>query len=199
MGLRDRKKQQTRSALTAAALRLADERGLDHVTVEEISAAADVSSRTFFNYFATKDDAILGEPVIDNETVCRRLLELPRDVPIVDAVLTVFEPAIEVMQADRELWLLRMRVIKDNPSLLLALFTQGAAKEQEFIAAIAARVGLTPADTFPQLASVVTGSAFRIAMMRWATAGPDDQLADFVRESFRMVATGLADPTTKGT
>ncbi|MEU4238159.1 TetR family transcriptional regulator [Actinoplanes sp. NPDC026619] len=194
MGLRDRKKEQTRAALTSAALRLADERGLDHVTVEEISAAAEVSSRTFFNYFATKDDAILGAPVIDSATVCERLLALPREVPIIDAVLRVFAPAIELMQADRELWLLRMRVIKNNPSLLLALFARGAVEEQQFVAAVATRVGLTPEDTFPQLAAVATGAAFRVAMMRWTTAGPDGRLSDLVREAFGMLAAGLADP-----
>ncbi|GAA2613074.1 TetR/AcrR family transcriptional regulator [Paractinoplanes durhamensis] len=194
MGLRDRKKQQTRSALTDAALRLADERGLDHVTVEEISAAADVSPRTFFNYFATKDDAILGDPVITAETVCERLLAVPREVPIIDAVLGVFTPAIEQIQADRELWLLRMRVIKNNPALLPILFARGAADEQLFVAAVAARGGLSAEDTFPQLAAVVTGAAFRVAMMRWSAAGPDHRLADFVCEAFGLLAAGLAHP-----
>ncbi len=59
-GRRERKKRETRAALAAAALRLALEKGPDHVTVEEISEAADVSVRTFFNYFPHKEHAILG-------------------------------------------------------------------------------------------------------------------------------------------
>jgi AcrR family transcriptional regulator len=192
VGLRDRKKELTRAALTSAALRLADERGLDHVTVEEISAAADVSSRTFFNYFATKDDAILGEPAMAPEVFQQRLLELPRDVPVIDAVQRVFAPVIEEIQADRELWLRRMRVIKNNPSLLPALFARGMAEEQQFVAAVAARAGLSPEDTFPQLAAVATGAAFRVAMMRWSAAAPGAQLSDFVREAFGILAAGLA-------
>jgi AcrR family transcriptional regulator len=190
-GRRDRKKQQTRSALMSAALRLVDERGLDRVTVEEISAAVDVSSRTFFNYFATKDDAILGDPVMAGSVVCERLLAQPPGTPIVDAVLHVFQPAIDQIQADRDLWLLRLRVIKNNPALLPVLITRGAVEEERFVAAVAARAGVPADHTFPQLTAALTGAAFRTAMMRWATAGADGHLSDFVHEAFALLRSGL--------
>ncbi|WP_425954533.1 TetR/AcrR family transcriptional regulator [Xylanimonas sp. McL0601] len=59
-GLRERKKAARRSAIVDAAQRLVLDRGLDAVTVEEISAAVGISARTFFNYFDSKDDAVLG-------------------------------------------------------------------------------------------------------------------------------------------
>jgi len=59
-GLRERKKLATRLALHQAALELVAERGLDGVSVDDIAARADVSPRTFFNYFSTKDEAVLG-------------------------------------------------------------------------------------------------------------------------------------------
>jgi AcrR family transcriptional regulator len=59
-GLRERKKRERREALIDAAQTLVLERGLDEVTVEDICASIGVSTRTFFNYFASKDDAVLG-------------------------------------------------------------------------------------------------------------------------------------------
>lgn len=58
--LRARKQRQTREAIHRAALRRALENGIENVTVAEVSAEANVSTRTFFNYFPTKEDAILG-------------------------------------------------------------------------------------------------------------------------------------------
>lgn len=60
VGLRDRKREETRARLEAAAVTLVLRDGIEHATVDSISALADVSSRTFFNYFETKEDAILG-------------------------------------------------------------------------------------------------------------------------------------------
>ncbi|WP_144710424.1 TetR/AcrR family transcriptional regulator [Curtobacterium pusillum] len=63
--LRERKKQQTRQALHDAALTLVSAHGLDGVTVEQICADADVSARTFFNYFTSKAHAALGLDTVD--------------------------------------------------------------------------------------------------------------------------------------
>src|SRR5271165_5864259 len=59
-GRRDRKKQATRQALRSAALELVAERGFAHVTIEDIAEAADVATRTFFNYFPSKESAVIG-------------------------------------------------------------------------------------------------------------------------------------------
>src|SRR5688572_19862544 len=85
-GLRERKKLATRLALHEAALRLVAERGLDAVSVDEIADRADVSPRTFFNYFSSKDDAVLG---LDPEAPRRQadaFLARPADEPPAQAL-----------------------------------------------------------------------------------------------------------------
>ncbi|GID25527.1 acyl-CoA-like ligand-binding transcription factor [Paractinoplanes brasiliensis] len=192
-GRRDRKKQQTRAALVAAALRLVDERGREHVTVEEIAEAADVSPRTFFNYFATKDDALLGGPLPDGPSIHDRLLAVPADVPLVRALFEALRPDIAEIQAERDVWLLRLRVIKSNPSLLPILVARGECAEEETVAAVAARTQVSADNLFPHLVATAVGAAVRTSMMRWA-ADDGRELLDLVREAFDILGSGLTEP-----
>ncbi|SIM80303.1 TetR family transcriptional regulator [Micromonospora cremea] len=193
-GRRDRKKRQTRAALTAAALRLVAERGLEHVTVEEISEAADVSSRTFFNYFTCKDEALTNDPALDGTPVVARLATAPREVPALQAVRLALDEAVDTMQVDRELWRLRLAVIAQNPALLPRLMAGNVETERAMIAAIAARLGVDPDHGHPALVTAVAGATFRTAMLRWAAGDDSRPLHDFVDEAFAAVAAGLPDP-----
>ncbi|WP_436526774.1 TetR family transcriptional regulator [Actinoplanes sp. HUAS TT8] len=197
---RDDKRRQTRHALISAALRLTDERGADRVTVDEISEAAGVSPRTFFNYFATKEDALVGDP-LEGLTDPRELLLAAPPGPALAAVEAALAPAIRLIQDDRELWLLRLRVIINNPHLLPRLAAIAATAEQEMTAAIAGRLGLDPGHAYPPVLAAVTGAALRVALMRWAADAQNGlsdvreiSLSDHVHEAFGMVAAGLTDP-----
>jgi AcrR family transcriptional regulator len=194
IGRRERKKLQTRAALVDAALRLAAERGLDQVTVEDISEAADVSSRTFFNYFGHKDEAIVDADPAGGVVVHEHVLAVPPDIPVIGAVRLALTPLIERMEADREQWFLRMRVISDNPSLAARLLSGGAEAERALVEAIAARVGTEPHHPYPMLVGACTGAAMRTSMVLWASAGGARSLAELVDEAFTHLATGLADP-----
>ncbi|MFI5931570.1 TetR family transcriptional regulator [Actinoplanes sp. NPDC051494] len=191
-GRRDRKKQQTREALIEAALRLVDERGFDQVTVEEISEAADVSPRTFFNYFASKDEAVTGDQFVDTHRTRERLLAVAPGVPVIDAFLLAMRPGLAAMQEDRLVWFLRMRVLGDNPSLITGLMARSAVAERDLIDAVAERLGLTPDHPFPAVFAAATGGAMRAAMMRWTDGGAP--IFDLVHEAFGFLAAGLSHP-----
>ncbi|PZG23041.1 TetR family transcriptional regulator [Micromonospora craterilacus] len=196
LGRRDRKKRQTRAALATAALRLVAERGLDQVTVEEISEAADVSARTFFNYFPTKDDALVGDTEADRDGVLRALAAVPTEQPALEALRRALAEVVDEVQGDAELWLLRMRVVMQHPVLLARLVSGNAATEQALVEAVAARTGLPPDDAYPTLVVAVAGAALRTAMVRWAASDGGRSLGALLDEAFAAVAAGLPDPRT---
>jgi AcrR family transcriptional regulator len=199
VGRRERKKQQTRAALTDAALRLAAERGLDAVTVEEISEAADVSSRTFFNYFNSKDEAIIDGHLADSDLIRERFAAVPAEIPVVRAIRLALDPVLARMEQEREAWQLRIRVIRNHPELLLRLLASGAEAEQSMAGTVATRLGLDPKHRYPVLVSAVTATAFRSAIVRWASGLGEPSLAAEVDGAFADLASGLPDPSAGST
>ena len=88
--LRERKKAETRTALSQAVLRLALERGLDAVTADDIAAAANVSVRTFHNYFGTKEEALVAAWRSEFQVYVEALRDRPADEPILASLEHVF-------------------------------------------------------------------------------------------------------------
>ncbi|MBP2336245.1 TetR/AcrR family transcriptional regulator [Saccharothrix coeruleofusca] len=197
-GLRDRKKRRTRAALARAAVLLAAERGLDHVTVDDISAAAGVSPRTFFNYFAGKEEAVIGPDPDAAARIAARIAAQPEDRSAAVVVRdTLLAEIADELADDPELCLLRIKVVHQHPALLTRLFAAGEETEQHMVAAVAARCGLSPHDIYPHLLAAAAGAAFRVAMTRWASPeGRRDpaRLAELFIEAMDLVAAGLADP-----
>ena len=89
-GLRERKKAETRTAISQAVLRLALERGLDAVTADDIAAAANVSVRTFHNYFGTKEEALVAAWRSEFQVHVDALRDRPADEPILASLEHVF-------------------------------------------------------------------------------------------------------------
>ncbi|MFG3708972.1 TetR family transcriptional regulator [Micromonospora sp. NPDC047670] len=193
-GRRDRRKRRTRAALTEAALRLVAERGLAQVTVEEISEAAEVSPRTFFNYFACKDDALVGDHSGDAARLVARLAAVPPEVPVLTALRTALDELIDEVRTERELWRLRLEVVTRNPALLPRLVAGNAEAERAIVEVVAARVGVDPGHGYPALVAAVAGAAWRTAMTRWATQPDGPELADLTDEAFAALAAGLPQP-----
>ncbi|MBB4965803.1 acyl-CoA-like ligand-binding transcription factor [Saccharothrix violaceirubra] len=192
-GRRDRKKRRTRADLVRAAVSLVEERGFDRVTVEDISAAAGVSARTFFNYFTGKEEAVVGPDPEAGPRIRAHVLAQPDDVPTLQAVRSALLAEIADEGADeRALLSVRMRIVQADPGLLARVFAGGRRTEEHLVTAIAERTGLAAGDAYPLLLAAAASAALRCAMTRWATT--DRSLPDLLGEAVDLLAVGLTDP-----
>ncbi|TCC53616.1 TetR family transcriptional regulator [Kribbella capetownensis] len=190
-GLRERKKRETRAALAEAALRLALDKGPDNVTVEEIAEAADVSVRTFFNYFPHKEHAILGR----NPEHLERALDRMRTAPAAESPLTtmwfVVDDVLRDLEREGELSR-RGELIMSSPSLVYQLMMSSFEDERLLTAGLAERMGEPGGSVRAALIVSASGAACRVAMELHKTA-PERSVRDLVAEGFHVLADGL-DP-----
>ncbi len=191
-GLRERKRLATRRAIQLAVVTLVAERGLDGVTVDEISRVADVSPRTFFNYFASKEEAMLGDsPDLPGPDAVAVFLESRGN--ILDDVAVLLAGAGERSMADIEMFKLRHSLLKQYPQLFAMRMATMRAFEDSLGEIIARRLALSdPAlasdpdalASRSRLVTLVAFAAMRHAWICWANEEPAAQLTDLLQESF---------------
>ncbi|MFU8850781.1 TetR/AcrR family transcriptional regulator [Micromonospora sp. SL1-18] len=194
-GLRERKKAATRLALHEAALRLAAEQGPDRVTVEAIADAANVSRRTFSNYFSSKEEALFHS----DTRWLRRLLDLlraqaPDEAPWAALSRAALHLAAEFYDDGSAMsWLNRRRRLHGHPGLLAHQAAAYATIERELAGELAQR--LTGPDR--ALRARIMAATF-LATVRVATQHgiehPDTSMVDTLR-----AALAHAAPTAEGT
>jgi AcrR family transcriptional regulator len=192
-GLRERKRLATRRAIQVAALRLVHERGLDNVTVDEISRVADVSPRTFFNYFTSKEEALVGEgPHHPSEEAVEAFVTDTGDVlQGIGALMT--DAATDALN-DHEIVQLRKALATDYPHLTVLRMQTFRAFEQQLIEIVARRLAIQdpalaadPArlDSRAQLVTLVAVAAMHHAWKTWAGNPEASQtLSERLSESF---------------
>jgi AcrR family transcriptional regulator len=194
LGLRERKRLATRRAIQLAALSLVAERGLDRVTVDDISAAADVSPRTFFNYFPSKEQALIGDsPALPPAEVQDRFLAGAPDTPVLDDLCELLVAAAERSEADRELQQLRRTVLKGYPQMFGARMASMRQFEDAITDLVAQRMrrdtanaGLPPDEVRDRahLVTLVAAAAMRHAWSSWADGTASGTLTERLRSSF---------------
>lgn len=160
-GLRERKKQATREALTSAAMRLALEHGFDNLRVEDIAEAAGVSPRTFNNYFPSREAAICAARVEQMQRLAAAVRARPAEEALLDAIInTVSENPREPNRAE-------FLMIHCNPSLRAEFLRTAAETEAPLIEAIAERTGTAKGHLLPQVAAAAVFGALRAALQQW--------------------------------
>lgn len=173
-GLRERKKQRTRDALVRVALELFTTQGYEHTTVDEIADAVDVSQRTFFRYFASKEEvAFAVQEMVESHFVAELLVRPPEEGPFAalrNAVLGAwdsFGAAIEAV-VPVELHMRAYQMIESTPALLAAHLRRSTELEERIARIIADREGLdVETDPRPRVAVAAFTGVMRVTGRLW--------------------------------
>jgi AcrR family transcriptional regulator len=201
VSLRERKKLATRRSLRRVALDLVAERGFVHVTVEDIAEAAEVSPRTFFNYFPSKEAALFGanpERVtalrerLVHEAPGQTALEALRVVMVGEARALAEE--LDELGGDPAFWLKRMKAAHVDPHLRAAQAAHLAMVERVVTDALAERLGADPEhDPYPVLLAGAAVGVMRATMTFWASSGGAMALDQLTDAAYHALADGLPE------
>ena len=198
-GLRERKKRATRKALRDAALRLALERGTDNVRVDDIAEAAGVSPRTYNNYFASREQAIVAAVTGEREArIAEAVAARPASSRLAEAVT---EAIVEQYTGPGSHDPRALLLITASPALRDAYLGTAAGIENPLTAVIAERTGDAGQHT-AQVLSASIAAAVRIALQQWLRPAaetrtatelviPSGSLPDLLRTALAPLAPAL--------
>jgi AcrR family transcriptional regulator len=196
---RERKKRQTRDALLQAALALFDQHGYEHTAVREITDAVDVSERTFFRYFASKEDLVMSFIRDRTEIFVRSLAARPASEEPLTAIRMAFHDSLAARPTSPDdgetvtTYLSVIRLIEATPALLAANLRFLHEHEDEIVGVLAAREGVDPAtDRRPRLLAAMFGAIGFLASREWreqGCPGPEAMAASFDAYADQLTAT----------
>jgi AcrR family transcriptional regulator len=176
-------------------MELFSERGFDRTTIEEIAEACDVSPRTFFRYFPTKEDVLFG----DSELRCRALLDVltaqPADRSPLDALHAAMRAVALAYRDERELLALRHRVVLGSPGLRAYKAEHQRGWEQSVVDELTRRSAIAGTDESAlelRLLSSAAIGALRAALDTWLedTTGAAD-IVTLLDTAFELTAHGF--------
>jgi AcrR family transcriptional regulator len=200
LGLRERKRRRTRSSLVAAARRLTLAHGIGGFTVEQLCDEIGISRRTFFNYFPSKEDAVLGstgeglpQPILDAFVLSGRT---DPPTPLIDALADLFAEFGDRLAISREEYELMSAVLHREPQLMPRLFARAEAKSQLLVDLIIAREGLPADHPMPRVATSVLGDLARRSLDEFFADGNDLSYPEVIRRN--IDALRLLFPSSPG-
>jgi AcrR family transcriptional regulator len=197
-GLRERHRLRTEAALEHAALRLFAERGFDVVTVDDIAARADVSRRTFFRYFASKEDVLLSDHPRRLAQLRRALAGRPEDEPALTALRHAILSMTGGYEEERQRLLDRATIMEHTPSLHARSLAHQRLWEEAVAGMVAERMGVDPTvDLRPGVVAASTLASLRVAVAAWLARDGQPHLPTLVAEALDLLDGGLERGLTR--
>jgi AcrR family transcriptional regulator len=184
-GLRERKRQQTRERLTRAAMALFLDRGFEATTLDDIVAAADISRRSFFHYFVSKEDVVFAW----HEENTAALVAAVAARPAGESLLAVAENAIAAMvrQLEPGEALAMAKLKRDNPALQARDQVKYEKLERALAEALARRAGRKTERLQARLVAMIATGAMRIGGELWATEGAREKPEALLKRTFAAI------------
>lgn len=195
LGLRERKKILTRQTIATAAFELAQQHGLDDVTISQIADRAFVSPRTVSNYFHSKEAAIVAADDNDPVSMLVGLEERPADEAPLQSLRTVLADTVRSWSKEQLQRLhAKEELIDRSPSLLPHRMAQYDELEDAIRVAIAHRTGVDPeTDAFARMMAGAASAAVKTAIRVWVNTGAKpEELSDLVEHAFDDLESGLS-------
>jgi AcrR family transcriptional regulator len=184
-GLRERKRQQTRERLTRAAMALFLERGFEATTLDDIAAAADISRRSFFHYFASKEDVVFAWQEESTAALIAAVAARPTD----ESMLTAAENAITAMVGQLEPGeaIAMARLKRDNPALQARDQVKYEKLERALAEALGKRADYKAEKLQARLVAMIATGAMRIGGEFWAAEGAREKPEALAKRTFAAI------------
>jgi AcrR family transcriptional regulator len=200
-GLRERKKQQTREAIHRAAMRLFAERGFEATTIADIAAAADIAPRTFFSYFASKEEAVFPKFEMAFADFDRAMSERPEGTTALDVLRDWIARAAQTYMGDVDVARLEARLRRESPAVAACDLQHTRRFERRLAEAVGEDFG-EPADALrPRLVAAAAIAALQASsdaadvILEGDTKQAQELMADplaFIDDALRFLEGGLA-------
>ncbi|MCF3119658.1 TetR family transcriptional regulator [Streptomyces luteocolor] len=192
MTLAERKRRLVSDELTESALQLLALKGYDAVTIDEIVATAGVSRRTFFRYFASKEDVVVQFLADMGAGMRAELADRPAEERPSAALLHAVRVPLAACSDHSDRALRVVQLILGTPALLGRFLERQAQWRDELTAELADRLDLDPAaELYPRLAAGMALNAFDAVLQRWSTSDGTEDPAELLDRAFEVVSPAL--------
>jgi AcrR family transcriptional regulator len=193
-GRRERKRRETRERIAEAAKKLFLKNGFDGTTIEDITEAADVSKRTFFGYFPSKEDVIFAWQDTFGDSLAAAVLARAAGEPLAKVAEEAMLSVVALTMTPQAMALARLK--RETPSLCARDHVKFANLETKLAAALVQRAGGDPGEQFrARLLAMIVVGAMRIGADAWhaqeESAMADQVPENFGREVFRQVSAAI--------
>jgi AcrR family transcriptional regulator len=191
--LRRRARDAVRAEIAETAFQLFTQHGFEETTVDDIALAAGLSRRSFFRYFASKEDAVLGMLHTVGDAIAAELAARPAGEPPWTSLRRALDVLVTTYLGDSTMALARFRLIHQTPALRTTLLDKQDRWQRSLAQVLAARLSVDPAhDLRPELLAATALAALDVASRRWLASDGHDDLATLLDEAFAVLATNLS-------